>query len=171
MTVIAFPRVTDPSVRVRSVRAAGAWTIWNISQNLTDRWGVINSFQAEKKPLGELIETDGLLDRLRQQMWREETFIVRKDGCFGVLFELEFCSRESEEGNTDDPRQYKPHPDVVEALLNGMKPLAERFPGVEFAVPVESAIIHDRPAIWAFAPDGLLDQQQRNELGAALVSL
>ena len=52
-----------------------------------------------------------------------------------------------------------------------MKPLAERFPGVLFAVPDESQVINDRPAAWAFVADGLLTAEQREELGKALLDL
>jgi hypothetical protein len=108
-------------------------------------------------------------------MWDECTFIVRKDGKFGIWLEAEFCSLESEEhAKEDDPDWYatlKPHAEVVKALLAGMTPLAERYPGVQFAVPDESHVINDRPAAWAFVPDGLLSAEQREELGKALLDL
>ena len=65
----------------------------------------------------------------------------------------------------------KPHTEVVKALLEGMHPLAEKFPNVQFAVPDEEVIINDRPAAWAFVPDGLLNKEQRKELGNALLGL
>lgn len=124
----------------------------------------------------ELLEDDDdLLERLRTQVWDELTFIVRKDGKFGILFESEFYSLESEEHEKDhDPDWYatpKPHAEVVKVLLEGMKPLAERVPGVLFAVPDETHIINDRPATWAFVPDGLLTHEPREELGKALLDL
>ena len=145
---------------------------WNIAQNLTDRWGEINNYDAEHKPLGALLEDPSLLDRLCKQMWQEETFIAQKDGKVWVLFEIEFCSKESEEAESDGSEgNYKPHANVVSALLSGMAPLVHQFPGVSFAVPEESEIIHDRPAAWAFVPDGLLSETQRNSLGLALCAL
>lgn len=52
-----------------------------------------------------------------------------------------------------------------------MKSLAARYPGVQFAVPEPSQIFNDRPAAWAFVPDGLLSSEQREELGTAMLSL
>jgi hypothetical protein len=167
--------VPDPAIRVHPLGRPEEWETWNISQNLTDRWGDINAYNAEAKPLELLLDDKGLLERLRGQMWDELTFVVRKDGKFGILFESEFCSAESEaEYKDDDPEWYstlKPHAKVVEVLLQGMQPLAERYPGVQFAVPDESQIINDRPAAWAFVPDGLLSAEQREELGIAMLSL
>lgn len=168
--------VPDPIVKVRPVGKDGAWEDWHISQNLTDRWGDLNEYSRENKPLDILEEDPALLECLREQMWDEITFITRKDGKFGILFEVEFYSQESEEEvlKEIDPVSYselKPHALVVSAILEGMKPLAERFPGVQFAVPDEAHIINDRPAAWAFAVDGLLNTQQREELGLALLSL
>lgn len=151
------------------------WKVWNISQNLTDRWGDINYHNGDNKPLELLEDDDALLERLRAQMWDELTFIVRKDGKFGILFESEFCTLECEEHAKDgDPDWYatlKPHAEVVKALLDGMKLLAERYPDVQFAVPDESQVINDRPAAWAFVSDGVLSAEQREELGKALLDL
>lgn len=167
--------VPDPVVKVRPVGKPEEWKDWKISQNLTTRDGDLNYHDAENKPLEFLEFDEDLLARLRAQMWDGITFITRKDGKFGLLFEMEFCSLESEEENkNDDPAWYaalKPHADVIKTLLDGLKPLAERFPGVEFAVPDEAHIANDRPAAWAFVPDGLLSDEQREELGKALLNL
>jgi len=165
----------DPAIKVHPLGSPDKWEEWHISQHLTDRWGEINDYKAENKPLKLLKDDDALLERLRAQMWDELTFIVRKNGKFGILFESEYCSRESEEHEKGyDPDWYaelKPHAEVVKALLEGMKPLAKRFPGVQFAVPDETQIINDRPAAWAFVADGLLTAEQRKELGMALLDL
>ena len=167
--------VPDPEVNVHPLGKPEEWEVWNISQDLTDRWGDINYHNADNKPLELLENDDALLERLCAQMWDELTFIVRKDGKFGILFEAEFCSLESEEHAKDgDPDWYatlKPHAEVVKILLDGMQSLAERYPGVQFAVPNESQVINSRPAAWAFVPDGLLSEEQREELGRALLDL
>jgi hypothetical protein len=167
--------VPDPEVNVHPLGKPEEWEVWNISQNLTDRWGDINYHNADNKPLELLVDDDALFERLCAQMWDELTFIVRKDGKFGILFEAEFFSLESEEhAKDDDPDWYatlKPHAEVVKALLDGMQPLAARYPGVQFAVPDKSQVINDRPAAWAFIPDGLLSAEQREELGKALLDL
>lgn len=166
----------DPVIAVRPVELDGQWGEWNISQNLTDRWGEINYHDSENKPYGTLLdEGSELLERLRRQMVEESTFIVRKDGQYGLLFEIEFCSRESEyQMKMDDPEvwaDYLAHDDLVRVLIEGMKPLIERFPGVQFAAPHEGQIVNDRAAAWAFIKDGQLDEAQRNQLYKALLSL
>jgi hypothetical protein len=167
--------VPDPAIKVHPLGRPDEWEIWNISQNLTDRWGNLNDYNADTKPLELLLDDNGLLERLRGQMWDDLTFVVRKDGQFGILFESEYCSIESEaQYKEEDPEWYstlKPHAKVVDRLLQAMEPLAQRFPGVQFAVPDESQIINDRPAAWAFVPDGLLSAEQREELGIAMLSL
>lgn len=167
--------VPDPVVRVQLVAEDGAWADWNLSQNLTDRWGELNFYDEENKPLELLSHNEPLLTSLTGQMWDESTFVVRKDGKFGILFEAEYCSRESEESEKEHQPEYyatlKPHEDVVKQLLTNMKPLVEKFPGVLFAVPDECNVINDRPAAWAFVPDGHLTEDQRVELGMALLDL
>ncbi|MBK3780052.1 hypothetical protein G3A43_07265 [Paraburkholderia aspalathi] len=173
---VRLPRdVPDPVVRVQLVSEGGQWVDWNLSQNLTDRWGDLNYHNEENKPLELLTNDAALLERLVEQMWSEGTFVVRKDGKFALLFEAEYCSRESEESEKDsDPETFaklKPHDEAVAILLAAMKPLLEKFPGVLFAVPDAGEVINDRPAAWAFVPDGHLTQEQREELGTALSTL
>ena len=165
----------DPEVKVREPAGSGEWSTWRISQNLTDRWGDINRHDEAHKPLKLLEGTPGLLDRLTAQMCDEVTFVARKDGQFGLLFEIEFCSLESEKETCDNSDEWyqslKPHAQVVGALLAGLQALAPQYPGVSFAVPDESQIVDERPAVWAFVPDGLLSQEQREALGSALGAL
>jgi hypothetical protein len=174
---VRVPRdVTDPVVRVRVATGVDAEVDWHISQNLTDRWGELNYHNEENKPLELLVDDEALLARLVDQMWDEATFVVRKSGKFGILFEAEFCSIESETPqkelcNAEWFAGLKPHAEVVSVLLEGMKPLADKFPGVLFAVPPASEVINDRPAGWAFVPDGLLNAEQRKELGSAMLNL
>jgi hypothetical protein len=150
---------------------------WRISQNLTDRWGEFNRFEEARKPLALLEGNPELLERLLAQMWDEITFVVRMDGQFGLLYEVEYCSRESEQGcdpeeqASDWFKNLRPQAVVEQALLKGMEPLAQQFPGVKFGVPDAQWIIEQRPAAWAFVPDGLLDEQQRETLGKALLAL
>ena len=166
-----MPNHEEVHVRVHAVgEAPVAWTSWQINTNLTDRWGDINYFNHENKPL-EMLENDAFLKHLREQMWSENTFIVRKDSKFGILFEVEYMSRESEALYGDPEDDFPPHDIVVRRLLMNMAPLTAQFPGVSFCVPEESEIINDRPAAWAFVPDGHLSSEQREELGMALYDL
>lgn len=166
----------DPEVRVREPAGNGQWSTWRISQNLTCRWGEINAALPEEKPaLAILAGNSVMLARLRAQMHGEMTFVTRKDGAFGLLFEAEYCSQESEkeccDNSTDWYRSLRPHAEMVDRLLKRLDALAPQFPGVSFAVPAESEVIDDRPAAWAFVPCSLLSQEQREALGSALMAL
>lgn len=165
----------DPEIKVREPAGNGEWSTWRISQNLTDRWGDINRHDETNKPLALLEGTPGLLERLTAQMCDEISFVARKDGQFGLLYEIEFCSIESEQIDSEDSSEWsqalKPHAQVVSALLAGLQALAPQYPGVSFAVPDESQIVDSRPAAWAFVPDGLLTEDQRHALSHALHSL
>lgn len=165
----------DPVVMVRTIEAPNHRTEWRITQNLSDRWGEINRAEAEHKPLDLLESTPGLYDRLRTQMFEEDTFMVRKDAAWGILFEVEFCCIESEAGEADpnDPWFLKlpGYYEQVTRLINGMKAIAGPFPSVQFAVPEPVHVYRERPAAWAFVADGLLSDEQRVALGHALQAL
>ena len=171
--------MVHPTVRVREIGHSEEWAEWRIFRDLTDRWGEVNWYDAAKKPIDKLEGDPALLAHMCAQMWDEITFIVCKDSAFGVLFEAEFCSRESELDTTKERgalesnwyKRLKPHAVVVKVLLDGLKQLAERFPGVQFGVPEESVIYENRPAVWAFVPDGLLSDEKRTELGRAILDL
>ncbi len=165
--------ITDPEIQVRLVGKPDEWAIWNISQNLTDRWGDFNYYARAEKPLDELESNPELLARLREQMWDEICFVVRKDGKFGVLFEVEYVSVESEGDHAKDyPDPLKPHAEMIN-IINGaaMEKLVHKFPGVEFAIPHEGEICNARPALWAFVADGLLNAEQREALGRTMLEL
>lgn len=151
-------------------------SIWRISQNLTDRWGDLNEFLAEQKPLKQLVESPELLERLRGQMWDEISFVVRKDGRYGILFEIEYCSKESEAvfyQNREADAWYnnlKSSQENIAYLAKALAALQAEYPGVEFCVPHEDNMVEGRNGIWAFIPDGHLDQGQREKLGLALLA-
>ena len=164
--------VPDPVVRVHLIGQPETWSEWNISQNLTDRWGELNEHDCSKKPLQFLERDTTLFEGLQAQMWDELTFITRKDGQFGILYEAEFVSKESEMGSDNDSSiDLKPHAEMVKIILDGLAKIAPDFPEVEFCVPEEHHIINDRPAAWAFVKDGLLDKAGREKLGMALLSI
>lgn len=169
--------VPDPEIRVRLPGAPDEWVTWHISQNLTDRWGDFNYHNAAKKPLEPLEACPDLVARLREQMWDETCFIVRKDGRYGILFEVEYCSIESEGEAVaavyaKDGCPLKPHADMIRIINDAtLAKLARKFPGVEFAIPDESEVVDGRPALWAFVSDGLLNEDQREELGTIMLTL
>lgn len=170
--MIGNASVPDLAVNVRRVGAPG-WSEIRITPGLTDRWGDLEFYEEEKKPLAPLVENPDLLKKLRAQMWDEITFVARMDGQYGILFEVEFCSKESEKGMGDmeSKANLKSHKEVVAELLSGIAVLEPCFPGVMFCVPEEGHICEGRPAIWAFVPDGKLSDEERATLGSALLAL
>lgn len=170
---VPVEKITDPEIQVRLVGKPDEWTIWNISQNLTDRWGDFNYYARAEKPLEELESNPELLARLREQLWDEICFVVRKDGKFGILFEVEFVSQESEGDHAKDyPDPLKPHAEMIKIINDAaVEKLIPNFTGVEFAIPHEDEICNARPALWAFVADGLLSAEQREALGKAMLEL
>lgn len=166
--------VPDPVVKVRPVGSPSKFIDWRISQNLTDRWGDINNHNEANKPLELLVGTPGLLDRLREQMWDEICFVVRRDGQFGILFEVEYVSHESDSADHDSEftEELKPICEMMKIIADAsMEKLVSKFPGVEFAIPDEGEIVKGRPALWAWVPDGLLTAEQRKDLGMLMLNL
>lgn len=174
--------MNDPSVRVTTPGVPDFGATWNINMTLSDRWGDLiydhfpkdESAAASKREALAVLEADpALLERLRTQMWDELTFISRKDGEFGILFEVEYESIESDgEAGPDagTPREsLHPYADVVKQLVAQAAVLQAQFPQVEFCVPEAAMVYFDRPAIWGFAKDGALDAGQRESLGHQLL--
>jgi hypothetical protein len=157
----------DPAVQVRMAGGEGAWSTWNMTQNLTDRWGVINCNSHNKGAVQDLMRS-GKARCMLAQMWSESTFVVRKDDAFGILFEVEFESIESELG---DVVGLLPREQVVGALRYKMARMQSEFPGVLFAVPHENEVHAGRPGAWAYVADGLLSADQRDALGNAMIDL
>ncbi len=130
---------------------------WLISQNLTCRWGEINDYRADKKPLKPLIDNPQLFESLQNQMWEESTFIVRKDGQYGVLFEREYATQHSEVNNIDpdSPRyeeelaSYDTEASAHSFLLKAVEKLAAEFPNVQFCLPPKEEMIEERLGLWA----------------------
>jgi len=169
---MAWVVTQDPMTSVTSLD--GKPDVWFISQRLTDIFGEINMGNEDSTPLQTLWYDPPLLERLIAQMWDEATFVVRKDGNFGLLYEVEFLSRESESCLTNDPAELEKlnsHADVVARLTQGLKELQVVFPQVDFCVPAAHNIVQGRPAAWAFAKDGLLNEEQRCELGMKILSI
>lgn len=164
-----IPNLPDLPISVTAVD--GSTVEWLISPNLTDRWGEINDHAEEKKPLHELVSQPELLEALRDQMTAEVTFIARKDGVYGLLFEVEYESIESD-GSDDEKRpDLKPHDDVVAEMITAMQQNAHRFPSAVMCVPPVSEICNDRPAVWAFVPNGSMSEDAREELALFLNSI
>jgi hypothetical protein len=144
---------------------------WNIQQNLSTRDGDLNGAYYEQKPALALLQLeDDLLEKLRAQMYSEDTFIVFKDGKFGILWEFEYCSTDSDGDLAEDG--WKPHDVVVSALLKGLNALAPEYPSVTFCVPDPSQVVRGRPAVWGFVPVSFpLTEAQQSSLSTALYNL
>lgn len=152
----------------------GTESTWILEQNLTSRWGDFNEFMFEKKPGLAILQADPvLLGELHSEMRDEITFIGRKDGQFGVYFELEYVSIESEEGNTDEGEgnNHRPHAAVIAGLLENIAVLQAKYPKVEFCIPDASNICNDRPAIWAFVKLGALSEDELDCLSKSLLAI
>ena len=146
---------------------------WYIEQNLSTRCGELNFAFRERKPGLMLLAHDtALFERLCGEMWDEATFVVRKDNAFGLLFEAEFLSQESEaRADDEDVAQYLPRDVVMASLANKLVELAKGYPDVEFCVPDPAEIWAERPAVWGFFKLNTLTEEQREELGMKLLNL
>lgn len=148
----------DPGDEAVRVYTADGESTWNISCDLTDRWGEINYAGKEKKPLFALESDSVLLERLRRQLMDESSFIVRKDGIWGVLLEEEFCTDASD---PNDETKYDSEACVLRRLQTRIAELAKLWPGVDFAIGHPELVHNGRLAIWAFVPDGRLLKGER----------
>lgn len=161
-----------PTVKVATPGQPEFTTTWSIETDLTDRWGELNeSFPQHKPSLRELSVDDELRERLTAQMWDEMCFVVRKDSRWGVLFEAEFVSIESENGDESYDPPLRTQAAMNEQILRFIAAAAPEYPDVEFCIPEPGMVVSDRPALWAFVPDGLLDAAARGKLGNAILSL
>ena len=166
----------DRSERVFDVRT-GVEVTWHLSSYLTDRFGEIHDAGSgngnERKLKAYLAGDAALYQRLIGQMWDECTFVARKSGTFGVLFEIGYECEESvgaEESCALDAESSKPRAGVIASLLESHKQMAARFPEVDFAVAPEQEF-DGGPAVWAFVKDGALTESERNLLGRWLLGL
>ncbi|MDG1580892.1 hypothetical protein [Pseudomonas sp. GOM6] len=167
-------RLTDSPVEV--TLPSGELASWKISQNLTDRWGDLNAFMSPNEAY-QLLAADGaLFESLQAQMCEETTFIVRKEGQFGILYELEFCTQHSEVAviGEDDPdlqsrlQEYMTEEESKARLQTAIAELAPKFPGVEFCLPPREEMIEERLGMWAFVPNGHLNDVQSQVLAEAM---
>lgn len=150
----------------------GTTAKWDMEVNLTDRWGDLNFHAALSKPgLAILSLDESLLEALRASMTDEITFVVRKDNEFGLLFEVEYCSQESEAPHDTDAAQYSPHAEIKQGILSSLKELHTKYPKVQFCVPDTEYICNDRPAAWGFFKIEDLSQDERHALSVAMSNL
>jgi hypothetical protein len=154
----------------------GAPGLWDIQQNLTDRWGEVNQHSLEQKPaLLFLVLQIHLMERLRNLMTGEDTFIVMKDEAYGLLFEFEYISAESEESAGDQlGRKLPAHAEIVECLCKGLAKLQAEYPFVEFCIPPKEEAVSERPAVWGFVSllaAEQMTQAEREELALKMSSL
>ena len=162
----------DRSIKVHTPEGESSWAM---TYDLTDRWGNLtddlNQFgeEYELKPVAALAGQPELLERLRRQMVGEETFITMKDGHYGILFELEYLSQESESEiqGVLDPA-LPAYQVVLDSLVRRIPDITRDFPGVEVCAPHSDSAYNGRPMLWAFVKDGLLDEQRLQELHSAL---
>lgn len=160
-----------PVVKVQLLDRPKEWSLWHIELNISDRFG---DLQLGDLPGRVLAGQPKLYEQLLHQMWDEITFIVLKDAAYGLLYEVEYMSQESEaqfEATYGRDPTLKPQAVVTAYLLDALRPLAKRYPRIQFAVPHPDEVANARPAVWAFVPNGLLHPEERHELGMALLEL
>lgn len=162
----------DPIVRVRGAEDEES-SAWRISLWLTDRYGALDQVGLKSRPAWKALhDNPALLERLKEQMPWEASFVVRKDGVWGLLFDISFPTVESEKDQVDpqDPWYLKlpTREEVSRRILRALPRLGSTYSGLQFAVPdVEHVDLH-RTAVWVFVPNGSLDAAQRCELLAAM---
>lgn len=152
---------------------------WNISLNLTDRWGELNVYMATAKAMKPLVDQPELYERLINQQWDEMTFVVHMDGQYGLLFEQEFATKESEVNliqPTDscyeqEMARLMSEADLKPVLLERLQPLVAKYPSVQFCLPPKEEMCEERLGIWAFVADGLLDDATREQLGRDILAI
>lgn len=160
--------VFEPAPTVPVIGLDGSSTVWNIEENLTDRWGDLNLFGLERKaglPL-LLLQDASVLEQLRSLMVGEETFIVRKDGRFGLLFEVEYCSLESDGSGPAERAPYPQEAELLKRLRYWLAKMAPDYPGVDFCVPEMSVVSTGRPSVWGFVPLDRAAQTPGQQLAA-----
>jgi hypothetical protein len=166
--------VPDPVVNVTLPGTGGARGEWRISTDLTDRWGDINEHEWPRKPFIALLGEGGHMDRLLEQMQGEMTSLARKDGRFGLLFEVEhecWDDAAKESNPPHDAVRVMSHDCVVKRLAENMAKIAEGFPGLDFCIPDATPLQNGRVVAWAFMPDGALTPSLRESLEGALQAL
>lgn len=159
--------VEDPEVRIFLYEGRLREATWRVSHKMTEEDGELHLENREQKPFRALLEVNGLLDegkyhRLRDQMWEYSSYIVRKDGEFGILYETHF-----DLSGTDACSNSK-----VEAWLAGVLPkLQSEFPSLELALPSVGDSPNRLTTLWIFVRSGSLNAESRTALGFALDQL
>lgn len=117
---------------------------------LTDRWGDWND---SRKPDGNETEHRAAIERLLPAMFDEFTFIGRKDGEYGIIFESEWD-------------------DGIEALQRdheGADQVQARHPDVDVHFTHGSHIFNGRWAARAFIPERLATAQYVQQVSTELL--
>ncbi|OGU24363.1 MAG: hypothetical protein A2580_09215 [Hydrogenophilales bacterium RIFOXYD1_FULL_62_11] len=159
-----LPRV-QPS-KVATVDSCGFTASWMIEHDLADRWGSLNDYNLSAKPSFQVLKDDpSLLERLQAMQRDELTFVAAKDGQFGVLFEMEYMTFESDGGDFDSHGQELPtEAQRVDQLLKALPGFIEQFPTVEFCLPEPRSMCEGRAGLWGFVAEGALDSDGLDRL-------
>lgn len=148
----------------------GTVSDWSIETDLTDRWGDYNTANLNKKSALPFLALDEpLLNRCRVAMVEEDSFIVCKDGKFGVLVEVEYeCQESVPEDNISGAL---PRTEVVQKVLAGLAAVKARYPQVEVGIPDPSVVYDGRVAAWCYfelEEAEKLTQEQKVELSGVM---
>lgn len=96
-----------------------------------------------------------ILVALREKQYQVgcRSYIGWKDGSYGLLFEVEFFSTES-----DPERGRGSFDEVTAAVVAEIPRLESAVPGVSICACPENTLAFGRPGVWAFVKAELLDQ-------------
>jgi len=169
----AFTIDNDLPVVVRDVRSPDVWTTWRLSPNLTTREGAIRRKRVNRKACAILEANPEFFEEVSEGIYSDLGMIATKDGAFGALYALEYCTHESYprspriemppawiRGDLEDPITNE---QMALRMLRNARPLVERYPEAAFAVPHETEFYDNRVLFWAFVPHGLLRDARQAE--------
>lgn len=147
-------------------------TRWESLQFLSDRFGEIDAHAKEPTPEHQrLLDDERFATQLVWQIWGEAGFVAYLEGQYGVLYEGEFPTLESD-GHDKEFEGLRPRAEINAEMIARIPALEAAFPGVRFAVPHHDALLENRSGLWAFVPDGLItDTLERRRLGNAVLEM
>ena len=148
---------------------------------LSDRWGEeleSGSAAAHSAYQAAAPEERVVIERLQMCLGEyENNFIVQRiaDKCYGVLFEDEFTSPESEETAQDAAITGISYPytadEVLRDLWHVMSKLEQRFPQAQFSISVGKHVVNGRFVLRAFVSEDVLTPNLGSQLSAVFAAL
>ena len=114
---------------------------------VTDRWGDTESFDNSPESLLAA-------EKLTPFMASEFSFVVQKDGGYGLLIETEIEHKDSD-GNVNE--QNRSDEEIFQMILLNVAPSLAKYKGVEFWCEVGPHIFFNRMSFRTFIPEANLE--------------